>query len=190
MRHHRSSLILLGIPLSAITAAACTGAKPSNDSTRLSPPPQSSAVPAVVESPVVQVPSPQDSLILRAVTMEVHKDPNCGCCAKWVDYMKEFGFKVVVNDHPGFQASEARKSLGIPDSLGSCHTVKVGKYLVEGHVPLEDVMRMLREKPEIVGIAAPGMPRGSLGMEGPVTDPFDVVAWTAAGTSVFSQRGR
>jgi len=100
-----------------------------------------------------------------AVSVEVWKDPNCGCCEDWVVHLTQAGFSVKVND----QGNEAaRKRLGIPDALGSCHTGSVQGYALEGHVPATDIRRLLREKPQAVGLAVPGMPVGSPGMDGAV----------------------
>jgi hypothetical protein len=111
-----------------------------------------------------------------AVAVEVWKDPNCGCCEGWVVHLKQAGFSVKVNDQ-GKEA--ARKRLGIPDALGSCHTGSVQGYALEGHVPATDIRRLLREKPQAVGLAVPGMPVGSPGMDGAVyqgrKDPFHVL---------------
>ncbi len=96
--------------------------------------------------------------------LEVWKDPNCGCCQDWVDHMQSNGFSVKVHD-TGNNAVRAR--LGLPPKLGSCHTALVGGYLVEGHVPASDVRALLQQKPKALGLAVPGMPIGSPGMDGP-----------------------
>ena len=119
-----------------------------------------------------------------AVAVEVWKDPNCGCCEGWVVHLKQAGFSVKVND----QGNEAaRKRLGIPDALGSCHTGSVQGYALEGHVPATDIRRLLREKPQAVGLAVPGMPVGSPGMDGAVyqgrKDPFNVLLLAKDGSS-------
>jgi hypothetical protein len=119
--------------------------------------------------------------------VEVWKDPSCGCCEDWVLHMKKSGFAVRVNDS-GNEA--ARKRLGIPAALGSCHTATVGGYTLEGHVPAKDVQRLLREKLQAVGLAVPGMPVGSPGMDGAVyqgrKDPFDVLlVLPGGGTRVY-----
>ncbi|MCC6317980.1 MAG: DUF411 domain-containing protein [Gemmatimonadaceae bacterium] len=125
-----------------------------------------------------------------ATVMQVYKSPTCGCCKAWIDKMKAAGFEVRVTDL-GEEALQAEKTKrGVGDNLASCHTAVVNGYVVEGHVPAADIQRMLREKPAIVGIAAPGMPRGSPGMEMPngAKDPYDVVAFTKAGkTTVFAR---
>ncbi|MFT3758674.1 DUF411 domain-containing protein [Thauera sp.] len=114
------------------------------------------------------------------------KDPYCGCCGKWAEHMREHGFKVkeVISQ----EMDQIKHQAGVPRALGSCHTAKVGNYIVEGHVPAADVKRMLSEKPAITGISAPGMPMGSPGMEGPYpADRYDVVSFDAEGkTAVFA----
>ena len=114
------------------------------------------------------------------------KDPYCGCCGKWAEHMREHGFKVkeVISQ----EMEQVKHQAGVPRALGSCHTAKVGNYIVEGHVPAADVKRMLSEKPAITGISAPGMPMGSPGMEGPYpADRYDVVSFDAQGrTAVYA----
>jgi hypothetical protein len=97
--------------------------------------------------------------------VEVWKDPNCGCCKDWVVYLQANGFSVKVHDTGN---TEARARLGIPVALGSCHTAAVGGYAIEGHVPAADIHRLLREKSKAAGLAVPGMPVGSPGMDGPI----------------------
>jgi hypothetical protein len=105
--------------------------------------------------------------------VEVFKSPYCGCCGAWVDHMKAAGFTVkvtLVGD-----TTAARKRLGMPDAFGSCHTATVAGYVLEGHVPAADVKRLLVAKPIAIGLAVPGMPPGSPGMEvGDRQDPYDV----------------
>ncbi|MEG0222641.1 MAG: DUF411 domain-containing protein [Comamonas sp.] len=111
--------------------------------------------------------------------MEVWKDPNCGCCKDWVVLMEKAGFAVTVHDTGN---NAVRAKLGLPQRLGSCHTALVGGYLLEGHVPAADVRRLLKEKPKALGLAVPGMPVGSPGMDGPEyggrKDPYDVLLVT------------
>ena len=121
--------------------------------------------------------------------VKVWKTPTCGCCGKWVDHMKAAGFPVEVTDMEDVSPIKAQN--GIPPRLSSCHTAVVAGYVVEGHVPVEDVKRLLAERPAIRGIAVPNMPMGSPGMEGPVTQPFDTLALGKDGkTSVFASHGR
>ena len=116
----------------------------------------------------------------------MYKDPNCGCCGKWAEHMREHGFKVkeVATREMGVVKREA----GVPQALGSCHTATVGGYVVEGHVPAADVRRMLADKPAIAGLSAPGMPLGSPGMEGPYpADRYEVLSFDTEGnTAVFA----
>lgn len=117
----------------------------------------------------------------------MYKDPNCGCCGKWAEHMREHGFKV--KEVATTQMDVVKREARVPQALGSCHTAKVGGYVVEGHVPAADVRRMLGEKPAISGISAPGMPMGSPGMEGPYpADRYEVVSFDAEGrTAVFAR---
>ena len=117
----------------------------------------------------------------------MYKDPNCGCCGKWAEHMRTHGFKV--KEVATTQMGQVKGEAGVPQALGSCHTAKVGGYVVEGHVPAADVRRMLTEKPAIRGLSAPGMPLGSPGMEGPYpAERYDVVSFDAQGRSaVFSK---
>ena len=106
--------------------------------------------------------------------VQVFKNPNCGCCGAWVEHMQAAGFSVTVTKVD--DTSVARKRHGLPDRFGSCHTAVVGGYVVEGHVPANDVKKLLAMKPVAVGLAVPGMPVGSPGMEmGSRKDPYQVV---------------
>jgi len=108
--------------------------------------------------------------------VEVWKDPNCGCCVDWVAHMEQNGFTVTVHDTGN---AAKRAELGMPENLGSCHTALVDGYVIEGHIPAEDIRKLLEEKPEAIGLAVPGMPLGSPGMDSPVyegrKDPYDVL---------------
>lgn len=118
-----------------------------------------------------------------APLVEVWKSPTCGCCKDWVAYLEANGFEVRTQDS-GNTAVRAR--LGLPERYGSCHTARVGGYVVEGHVPAEDIRRLLAERPRALGLAAPGMPVGSPGMDGPAyggrRDPYDVLLVQADGS--------
>ncbi len=105
-------------------------------------------------------------------TVEVYKSPTCGCCAKWVDHMRDHGFTVNTHDVGN---KEIRKKSGISNSLGSCHTALVNGYAIEGHVPAPDIIRLLKEKPKAVGLSVPDMPHGTPGMEGARSDPYNVL---------------
>ena len=112
----------------------------------------------------------------------VWKTPDCGCCKEWVTHLKKNGFEVVTNDIK--DTAPMRQKLGLPAKFGSCHTAQLGAYVLEGHVPAQEVRRLLREKPQAVGLAVPGMPVGSPGMEvGSRQDPYDVLLVMADGSS-------
>jgi hypothetical protein len=119
----------------------------------------------------------------------VYKTPTCGCCAMWVEHMRQNGFQPEVHDVSASQVRAVSQAAGLKDEGTSCHTAKVGNFIVEGHVPAADVQRMLKERPAIAGIAAPGMPVGSPGMEmGGRKDPYNVIAFTKDGKStVFAK---
>ena len=125
------------------------------------------------------------------IAVEVWKDASCGCCGDWIVHMQQNGFTVTAHD-TGNNAVRAR--LGLPAKLGSCHTALVGGYLVEGHVHADEVHRLLREKPQALGLTVPGMPIGSPGMDGPVyggrRDTYDTLLVLRDGnTRVFKRHG-
>lgn len=126
------------------------------------------------------------SLAQTAVTVDLYKSPYCGCCGKWAEHVTKAGFTVKiheVDDVPG-----TRKKLGMPEKLGSCHTAKVGNYLLEGHVPAEDIRRLLKEKPKALGLAVPGMPPGSPGMDIPNSPAYETLLVQNDGsTRVFAK---
>jgi len=113
--------------------------------------------------------------------MVVYLSPTCGCCVKWVQHMQEAGFKV--ESRKMRDMGSIKKQLGVPRSAFSCHTAVIDGYVVEGHVPAPFVQRLLKEKPEISGIAVPEMPIGSPGMEGPNAQPYEVVTFNAQDTT-------
>ena len=117
----------------------------------------------------------------------VYKSAACGCCIAWVDHMRAAGFVVEVRNVDDVGAIKAE--VGVPPAQGSCHTARIGDYFVEGHVPAEDVKRLLAEKPLARGLAVPGMPRGSPGMEqGGIRQPYDVLLVAKDGsTTVFAE---
>lgn len=125
----------------------------------------------------------------RSSVAVVYKTPTCGCCSLWVEHLKTNGFQVEVHDVSAAQVRAVSKPAGLAEEMTSCHTAKIGGYIVEGHVPAADIQRMLKEKPAIAGIAAPGMPMGSPGMEqGGRTEAYNVMAFTKDGkTSVFAK---
>jgi len=118
----------------------------------------------------------------------VYKSPTCGCCNNWVGHMRQSGFRVETHDTAGVDAIKDQEH--VPGNLRSCHTARIGGYVIEGHVPADLVQRLLREHPaDIAGLAVPGMVTGSPGMEGPDPQHYDVVAFTKDGqTRVYASR--
>ena len=117
----------------------------------------------------------------------VTKDPNCVCCGAWVNHLEAEGFSVQVIETAAINRVKAR--LGVPSELASCHTAEVEGYVIEGHVPAVVVRRLLAERPQAKGLAVPGMPVGSPGMEvaGAPADVYDVVLFGAFGQRVFAR---
>lgn len=124
---------------------------------------------------------------LQAMATEIvmYKSPNCGCCSDWADSLRKEGFTVVENQREDME--QVKASYGVPDKLSSCHTATVDGYIIEGHVPAADVKRLLDEKPEIVGLTAPGMPMNSPGMQAPGLPPknYDVLAFDKDGKATL-----
>ncbi len=117
----------------------------------------------------------------------VYKDPNCGCCTAWVKHLRGAGFVPVVRDTADM--STVKASMGVPGALESCHTARIGSYVIEGHVPADLIVKLLQQKPAALGLAVPGMPVGSPGMEGGTPDRYDVILFEKSGTRrVFASR--
>jgi hypothetical protein len=135
--------------------------------------------PAAAQTAKQAQPAPQPIVVYKTAT--------CGCCTKWVDHLKAAGFAPTVHMLQTMDEAPVRKQ--IPVELRSCHTATLEGYLVEGHVPADVIRKLLKEKPRVEGIAVPGMPAGSPGMESPRPESYDVVAFDANGkTSVFAKR--
>lgn len=133
-------------------------------------------------------PAPAQAQLAGAMTeMTVYRSPTCHCCGRWVDHVKAAGFEVqeVVTDEMG----AIKDQYGVPENLASCHTAIVEGYVIEGHVPAADIQQLLSDRPEALGIAAPGMPVGAPGMEsGDKVDAYTVVLFTRDGeTSTFAE---
>ena len=122
--------------------------------------------------------------------VKVTKNPTCGCCKIWVERLRDAGFQVEVNDTDNLNS--VKQQVGLPYGMGSCHTAEVDGYFVEGHVPVDDIKRLLRERPQARGLAVPGMPAGSPGMEVPSgqVQPYDVMLVDRDGNAtVYSHHG-
>lgn len=117
----------------------------------------------------------------------VTKDPNCGCCTAWADHLRANGFAVTVVEDG--QINRLKAKLGVPSALASCHTAEIDGFVIEGHVPASAIRRLLEQRPSVRGLAVPGMPVGSPGMEveGTPDDRYDVIAFGPRGQSVFAR---
>ncbi len=122
----------------------------------------------------------------RAADIEVYKSPTCGCCKKWIDHLEQSGFRVKAHDVS--DVVQYKIKYGLSPDLGSCHTALVEGYVIEGHVPADDIKKLLMQKPKAAGLAVPGMPVGSPGMEvGNRRDSYDVLLFSKDGSrKVFS----
>jgi hypothetical protein len=125
----------------------------------------------------------------QAADIVVYKSSTCGCCKKWVSHLEQNGYTVEVHNQNRNKLSSIKAEMGVPRGLQSCHTAKIGGYVIEGHVPADEIARLLKEKPQIKGLVVPGMPMGSPGMEGPKQDSYDVLALQENGeTSIFASK--
>jgi len=185
-RHILITAIALG-SLTVMTACARTPeATTGNDASAAAAP-----VPQVLPTTVTAgsaKPASQTPVDAALPRMVVHKSASCGCCASWVEHVRKAGFEVEVRD--GDNLEPVKQRVGVPIGKGSCHTAEVGGYFVEGHVPADDIKRMLVEKPDAKGLLLPGMPAGSPGMEMPdgTTQPYTVELVKRDGsTAAFAQ---
>ena len=118
-------------------------------------------------------------------TITVYKSPTCGCCKKWVSHLEKNGFTVISKNTSN--VNQYKKKAGLKPGLASCHTAFVDGYAIEGHVPANDIKRLLKERPDVKGLTVPGMPMGSPGMEGPRKDRYSVLTFDESGkTTVYS----
>jgi hypothetical protein len=122
-----------------------------------------------------------------AAPMVINKDPNCGCCSAWAEHVKAAGFEIRLNEVGDLAPLKAR--LSIPAVLASCHTAEIEGYVIEGHVPASAIRRLLAERPAAIGLAVPGMPVGSPGMEVPGSpdETYDVILFGPSGRSVYAK---
>jgi len=160
-----SRLLALGLVSIGIVLTGCSAAQP----------PQAQSVEAVADQ------------VAMNSALTVFRSPTCGCCHQWIEHMEAAGF--TVKDNVTENMTAIKKQYGVPANLASCHTTIVDDYVVEGHIPAEDVQRLLAEKPDIAGIAVPGMPIGSPGMEsGDYVEPYTVFSFTESGeTAAFAE---
>jgi hypothetical protein len=130
-------------------------------------------------------PLPPASAGPKTPIVTVYKDAGCGCCKSWIAHLIKHGYRVDAKDTPDM--TEVKRALGVPDAVTACHTAVVNGYLIEGHVPAADIARLLKEKPKVAGLAVPGMPMGSPGMEGPRKQHYQVLSFDKTGkTKIFA----
>ena len=123
--------------------------------------------------------------LAAAPSLKVYKLPACGCCGAWADHMRNAGFRVEVVDVDDL--SPIKDQLGVSPELRSCHSAVIDSYVIEGHVPAREILRLLSERPKAIGLAVPGMPIGSPGMEhGNRHDAFQVILFSSTYSSVFA----
>ncbi len=167
----QSALLIMATAAFAVVSACARKPDPESQSAVVATATPEAQVPAVNAAPpalVTQVSDPSLPLVT------VHKNASCGCCVLWVEHMQAAGFRVEVRNIDNMEPVKSR--LGVPFGKGSCHTAEVGGYLVEGHVPADDIKRLLAQQPTAKGLVLPGMPMGSPGMEMPDgrTQPYTV----------------
>ncbi|MGH6832141.1 MAG: DUF411 domain-containing protein, partial [Methyloceanibacter sp.] len=122
-------------------------------------------------------------------SVEVWKSATCQCCINWVKHLEANGFAVKVNAADPSMLDRIKRQSGIGEKLASCHTAKIGPYVIEGHVPAPDIKRLVAEQPDALGLTVPGMPVGSPGMEqGAETEPYDVLLMKKDGTTEIFAR--
>lgn len=115
---------------------------------------------------------PAEAAELTGMSVTVYKSPTCGCCQNYVSYLRRAGLKVTVKETPDMNS--IKEQYKIPAAMGSCHTAVLGDYVVEGHIPVEAIAKLVKERPALSGIALPGMPVGSPGMPGPKSGSWDI----------------
>lgn len=122
-------------------------------------------------------------------TIVVYKTKRCECCARWIDHMRNAGYEVVAHDLSAADRIAKQAELGVPSTLNSCHTSVIEGYIVQGHVPAEDVKRLLKQRPKVIGIGVYYMPAGSPGMESDTPEPYEVIAFAKDTSWVFARHG-
>ena len=175
----------LGAAAIVIFAAACApggAAREGRDSGTAS----ATASPAI--APLADA-RPAGAGSVDSLLMTVYKTPTCGCCRLWVDHVRAHGFRATTTDIADVTPVKATHK--VPSDLQSCHTALIGGYVVEGHVPAADIQRLLRERPDIIGLAVPGMPSGSPGMENGTVEAYEVIAMGKDGSrKVWAKHGQ
>lgn len=176
-----SGVSLAGIVV--VSASAC-GDDPANTAAV-----ETASVPAdeTASLPAVETANASAVETAKPIAIKVYKTPQCGCCKAWVDHLSKNGFQVETMDMPDLTL--VKQKYGVTPALEACHTAVVDNYVVEGHVPADVIQRLLKERPAVLGVAVPGMPAGSPGMEGAMKERYDVLTFDRAGRSrVYAKR--
>lgn len=171
---------LSALALATLAATACANAEATERASTVDSAPLASTAAPAPQAPVASMAS--------AETVTVFKTPSCGCCVEWVEHMRAEGFTVEVNDTNSL--ADVKQRAGVPEDLHSCHTAIVEGLVIEGHVPAATVKQVLADRQDLKGIAVPGMPSGSPGMEMPgvAPDPYDVIGFAEDGTRTVVSR--
>lgn len=191
LKHLTAGAVLAGTSMLLVACGAAPGAASASDRVALAAvpsPAQAGVETAAASATATTAATSSAATPAHLPLIRVHKSPSCGCCGVWVDHVRAAGFPVEVHDTEDMMTVKDR--LGVPEPMMSCHTAEVDGYFVEGHVPAEDIKRLLAEKPKARGIAVPGMPLGSPGMEMPDgrTQPYEVALVDDNGaTETFSR---
>lgn len=158
---------------------------------RSSGPAPDTAVPVQQTGPVASAADDPDLIADRpglAGGLHVYKTETCGCCALWVEHLEAAGFEVTVENLSNAELTALKERHGIPFELTSCHTALAGRYVLEGHIPAKSIRAFLEAAPDVAGLAVPGMPLGSPGMEHPNAQPYDVIAFDRKGNRTVFER--
>ena len=171
----RPTVLDLAVLAALVGVASCRSADSRPASADSSTATSAPATPGAFAAAAPAASTPRDSVLV------VYKTPTCSCCKGWVERMRSAGFAVEVHDT--LDLAPIKRAAGVPADLEACHTARIGGYVIEGHVPAEDIRRLLAERPRVKGIAAPGMPMGSPGMDGDFKDRYDVMTFGGSGKS-------
>ncbi|HEU4629318.1 MAG TPA: DUF411 domain-containing protein [Gemmatimonadaceae bacterium] len=171
----------------AVACAACASQSTPDSSADSSADSAAGAASSAAAPATPATAGPATATLASAPRVTVYKTPSCGCCKNWVEHLRANGFDVVAVDTNDLAAVKAAH--GVTRDIESCHTAVVDGYVIEGHVPADLVAKLLTERPDVAGLAVPGMPMGSPGMEGPMKEPYDVLAFQKDGrTTVYAHR--
>src|SRR5690606_18830349 len=173
--------------LAPTAVAALTGGSAAGPAGSATPDPDPASAADLRPAPVAASAPASASTVAHAASalplVTVRKHPSCGCCSVWIEHLRDAGFPVEAHDVQDMGA--VKDAAGVPQAMASCHTAQVAGYFIEGHVPADDIARLLRERPAAAGLAVPGMPLGSPGMEHPqgIVEPYQVMLVQADGSS-------